>query len=48
MYYVSTNDPIWRQTATAYLQNQDYEALAADAARDWTVSRGIGMRFINA
>ena len=48
MYYVSTNDPIWRQTATAYLQNQDYETLAADAARDWTVSRGIGMRFINA
>lgn len=48
MYYVSTNDPIWKQTATAALQNQDYEELADAAWQGWTVTRGAGLRFINA
>lgn len=48
MYYVGTNDPIWKQTAGSSLLEQDYEQLAADAARGWNISQGIGMNFISA
>lgn len=48
MYYVSTNEPVWRQTALSALQNQDYEDLADAAAQAWTVTRGAGMRFVSA
>ncbi len=48
MYYVSTNDPVWRQSAAAGLRNQDYEQLADAAWQGWTVSRGSGMSFIDA
>lgn len=48
MYYVSTNDPIWKQTAIAALQNQDYEELADAAWQGWTVTRGAGLNFISA
>ena len=48
MYYVSNNDPIWRQSVTAALQNQDYLDLADSAAQGWTISRGMGMSFISA
>lgn len=48
MYYVSTNEPIWRQTTLNALQTQDFEALADDASQGWTVTRGVGMNFINA
>ena len=47
MYYVSTGDPVWRQTVTTALENQDYEQLAADATQGWTISRGTGMSFVN-
>lgn len=48
MYYVSTNEPIWRQNVTTALQNQDYEALADGASQGWTITRGMGMNFISA
>lgn len=48
MYYVSTNDPIWKQTATAALQSQDYEEMADAAWQGWTVTRGAGLSFITA
>lgn len=48
MYYVSTNDPVWKRTAVIALQNQDYEELADAALRGWTVTRGAGLRFISA
>ena len=48
MYYVSTNDPVWKQTAAAALESQDYEDLAETAAQGWTVTRGPGINFIDA
>lgn len=48
MYYVSTNEPIWKQNAIVALQNQDYEQLADSAAQNWTITRGAGLNFISA
>ena len=48
MYYVSTNDPIWRQSVTSKLSDQDYEQLTADAVQGWTITRGTGINFIEA
>lgn len=48
MYYVSTNDPIWRQNTAAALMDQDYEQLADAAHQGWPVTRGVGMNFISA
>lgn len=48
MYYVSTNDPIWKQNAIIALRNQDYEELANAASQGWTVTRGPGLNFISA
>ena len=48
MYYVSTNDPIWKQNTAAALQNQDYEDLASAASEGWTITRGTGMNFVSA
>lgn len=46
MYYVSTNDPIWRQNTTTALRTQDYETLADGASQGWTITRGAGMNLI--
>lgn len=46
MYYVSTNDPIWRQNVAIALSNEDYEQLTAGAAQGWTTSEGMGMKFV--
>lgn len=48
MYYVSTNDPIWKQTVTTVLQNQDLEKLLDAATQDRSATRGVGLRFVNA
>lgn len=48
MYYVSSDEPVWRQNVSVALENQDYEQLAADASQGWTVSRGMGMNFVKA
>lgn len=48
MYYVSSKEPVWRQTALTALQEQDYQNLTDSASQGWTVSRGIGMNFISA
>lgn len=48
MYYVSTNDPIWRQTVANQLRDQDYEQLSADAVQGWNITRGMGVNFIEA
>ncbi len=48
MYYVSTNDPIWRQNTAVALENQDYEALADAAFQGWTITPGSGMSFVTA
>ena len=47
MYYVSSGDPIWRQTAATALQNQDYEQLIADATDGLTVTESIGMKLVS-
>ncbi len=46
MYYVSTDDPVWRQTAGSALQDQDYEALTGEVTQGWEISRGAGISFI--
>jgi len=48
MYYVSTNDPIWRQSVETALGNQDYERMASGAVQEMGVTEGIGMRFVKA
>lgn len=48
VYYVSTNDPIWKQTATAALQSQDLEELLDAATQGWSANRGTGLRFVSA
>ena len=48
MYYVSTNDPVWKQNTTTALQNQDYENLANSITEGWTITRGTGMNFVDA
>lgn len=48
MYYVSTNDPIWKQSAASSLQQEDYEKLVDGATQGWNTTRGIGMNFVNA
>lgn len=48
MYYVSTNEPLWRQNTTTALKNQDYEELADEASKDWSTTRGSGMGFVEA
>ena len=48
MYYVSTNDPIWKQNTTAALMNQDYENMAKEASQGWKITRGAGMSFLEA
>lgn len=48
MYYVSSKEPVWRQTALTALQEQDYQDLTDSASQGWTVSRGVGMNFISA
>lgn len=46
MYFVSSGDPVWRQTVTNVLRDQDYEALDAQAAEGWTSTTGVGLKFI--
>lgn len=47
MYYVSTDDPVWRLTAHSALQQEDYEELTAEATQDMNISQGLGMNFIS-
>ena len=48
MYYVAANDPIWKQTATVGLLNQDYVDLSDQASEGMDVSQGFGMRLVTA
>jgi len=48
MYYVSTNEPIWRQSVETALGNQDYEQMAGDAVQEMGVTEGVGMRLVKA
>lgn len=47
MYYVSANDPIWKQTVGTALQNQDYENVINGATEGVTLTQGIGMNFVS-
>ena len=47
MYFVSSGDPIWKQTAASALLNQDYEQLIADATDGQTVTQGLGMNMVS-
>ena len=47
MYFVSSGDPIWRQTAATALRNQDYERLIADATDGLSVTESIGMKLVS-
>lgn len=46
MYYVSTNEPLWRQNTANALRQQDYENLADSASQGWPITRGPGMSLI--
>ena len=48
VYYVSTNDPIWKQSVTAVLRNQDLEELLDAATQGWSATRSAGLRFVSA
>jgi len=48
MYYSASKDPIWRQTVTSALQEQDLEQLQADASQGWNISRGMGINLVTA
>lgn len=47
MYYVSSGDPIWKQTTASALLNQDYEQLLEDATANVTATEGVGMNFVS-
>jgi hypothetical protein len=47
MYYVSSGDPIWRQTADNALQAADYEALEEEVLSQVNVQTGIGAKLVN-
>lgn len=47
MYYVSSGEPIWKQSVSVALANQDYADLVAEASEGWTVNTGMGMNFIS-
>lgn len=47
MYYVSSGDPIWRQTADNALQAADYEALEKEVLSQVNVQTGIGAKLVN-
>ena len=47
MYYVSSGDPIWKQTAASALKNQDYENLVNEATEGLTVTESMGMNFVS-
>ena len=46
MYYVSSDDPIWRQTVTAAFREDDYDALDAQAIKSYSYTTGIGLNFV--
>lgn len=48
MYYVSTDDPVWRLDVAGALQQQDYQQLIDSACEGWSISQGMGMSFITA
>ncbi len=48
MYYVSSNDPIWKQTAFSALQSEDYDQLLTDASEGLSVQEGMGMNLVSA
>jgi len=48
MYYSASNDPVWRQSVSSALQEQDLEQLRADASQGWNISRGIGINLVTA
>jgi len=48
MYYSASRDPIWKQTASSALQDQDLKQLQADASQGWNISRGIGINLVTA
>ena len=47
MYYVSSGDPIWRQTADNALQAADSEALEEEVLSQVNVQTGIGAKLVN-
>lgn len=47
MYFVSSNDPIWKQTAASGLMNQDYETMITEATDGVTLTQGMGMNFVS-
>ena len=47
MYYVSSGDPIWKQTTANGLLNQDYENLVNAAVEGATVTESFGMNLVS-
>ena len=47
MYYVSSGDPVWKQTVATALKNQDYDNLVSEATEALSVTEGMGMNFVS-
>lgn len=48
MYYASSGDPIWRQTADNALRQADFEQLESETLQDVAVKTGIGAKLVSA
>lgn len=48
MYYVSSGDPIWRQTADNALRQADFEQLEAEVLQEVAVRTGMGAKLVSA
>lgn len=47
MYFVSSNDPIWKQSAADGLMDQDYENVINEATDGVTLTQSTGMSFVS-
>lgn len=47
MYYVGSDDPVWKQTADSALRQADYSAWEEEAASGYETADGIGLNLVN-
>lgn len=47
MYYVSSGDPTWKQTADSTLRQEDYSAWEEEISSGYEATNGSGLNFVN-
>lgn len=47
MYYVSSGDPTWKQTADSTLRQEDYSAWEEELSSGYEATNGSGLNFVN-